>query len=58
MKRSPGRPPLNTEDPSIKVSISLPSKQFDAFCARALRDKVSVPEIIRRQLDATKSTKK
>jgi len=58
MKRTPpGRPPLDRDDPSVKVSISLPSKQFDGYCDRARREDVSVPTIIRRDL-AEKSTKK
>jgi len=50
MKRAPGRPPLDDDDPSVPVSISLPSKQFDEYSKRALREDVSVPEIIRREL--------
>jgi len=58
MKRTPpGRPPLDRTDPSVKVSISLPSKQFDHYCDRARREDVSVPTIIRRDL-AEKNTKK
>jgi hypothetical protein len=51
MKRShPGRPPLDDDDESVPVCVSLPSKQFDAYARRALREDVSVPEIIRRAL--------
>jgi hypothetical protein len=51
MKRThAGRPPLDDEDPSGHVTLTLPSKQLDAFCKRALREDVSVPEIIRRDL--------
>jgi hypothetical protein len=49
--KGPGRPPLDEADPSIKVTISLPSRQFDDFCARALREQISLPEVIRRRLD-------
>jgi len=53
MKRThPGRPPLDDADPSGHVTLTLPSKQIDAFCRRALREDVSVPEIIRRDLQA------
>jgi len=51
MKRKRGRPPLNDDDPSVKVEVSMPSKQVDAYCQRALREDVSVGEIIRRDLD-------
>jgi hypothetical protein len=57
MKRPVGRPPLDEDDPSVKVSISLPSKQYDAICARALRDHISIPEAIRRELDEKNTNK-
>lgn len=51
MKRShPGRPPIDEDDTTVEVGVSLPSKQFDAYAKRALREDVSVPEIIRREL--------
>ena len=49
MKRR-GRPPLDAGDPSVQVTIALPSKHFDAFCALARRHQVSVPEIIRQAM--------
>jgi len=49
MKRT-GRPPLDPLDPSIKVTISLPTKQFDRYCAAARRQDMSLPEVIRRAL--------
>jgi hypothetical protein len=55
-KPKPGRQPLDPEDPSVRVGVSLPGKQFDAYAKRALREDVSVPEIIRREL-LKKSTK-
>jgi hypothetical protein len=58
MKRSPGRPPLDDEDPSVSVSISMPSKQFAAFCKRARHDDESVPAIIRRDLNTANKTLK
>lgn len=51
MKRThPGRPPIDDDDHSIEVGVTLPLKQFDAYAKRALREDVSVPEIIRREL--------
>lgn len=50
MKRSPGRPPLDDEDSSTEVGVTFPTKEFDAYAKRALREDVSVPEIIRRDL--------
>jgi len=51
VKRTPGRPPLDADDPSEQVCVSLPGKQYDALDERARRDRVTVPEIIRRDLD-------
>lgn len=48
--RRKGRPPLNCDDLSVKVTISLPSKQFDVLCAEARRHDVSIPEAVRREL--------
>lgn len=44
------RPRLDAQDPSVAVSLRMPSKQLDDLCKRALRAGVSVPEIIRRDL--------
>jgi hypothetical protein len=53
-KRPTGRPPLDATDPTVRVGLSLPAKQFDALCVQAERAAVSVPEVIRRLLaDAT-----
>jgi hypothetical protein len=55
MKRThPGRPPLDDDDTSTEVGVTLPTKQFDAYAKRALHDDVSVPEIIRRDLGRPK----
>jgi len=48
MKR--GRPPLDPADRTVPVTIGLPRKQFDAYCRQALRQGVSLPEVIRRYL--------
>lgn len=52
--RRPGRPPLDDDDPSVQVCVSLPGARYDELYDRAQRDRVSVPEVIRRQLDADK----
>lgn len=48
--RRRGRPPLDTRDSSVQVGMTLPSRQYDDLCRRALREDVSVAEIIRRDL--------
>jgi hypothetical protein len=50
----PGRPPLDDADPSVPVCVTMPSKQFAKYCKRAAREDVSVPEIIRRELEKKK----
>ena len=36
------------------LTLTLPSRQYDQYCADALRAAVSVPEIVRRQLEQKK----
>jgi hypothetical protein len=48
MKR--GRPRLAPDDRLVPVSVRLPAKEYDALCAKAQREAVSVPEVIRRAL--------
>lgn len=45
-----GRPTLDQADHTVPVSISLPSRQFDALSTQAIREGVSLPEIIRRKI--------
>jgi hypothetical protein len=59
MKRThPGRPPLDDDDSSTEVGVSFPTRQFDGYAKRALRDDVSVPEIVRRELDELKARRR
>ena len=48
--RRRGRPPLDPADPAVKVTISLPTKQYDQYCADARQQDLSLPEIIRRAI--------
>jgi hypothetical protein len=50
MKRSPGRPPLDDDDESVGVHLTMPSKQYDAAFERAQQLRISVPEVLRRDL--------
>jgi len=50
MKRERGRPPLDADDPSVPVSVSLPSKQLAACEQSAKHDRLTVQEWIRRVL--------
>lgn len=59
MKRPPGRPPLDEEDPSVPLSLSLPAKQLRACEDSAKHDRLTVQEWIRRVLrHAAESNKK
>jgi hypothetical protein len=49
--RRPGRPPLDKDDEdSVSVHVRLSPREYDAAYQRAQRDRVTVPESIRRQL--------
>jgi len=55
VKKPRGRPPLDAADPSVSLTIRLPSKEFDALARRALALRQSLPAIIRQQLKVFKS---
>ena len=50
MPRRKGRRAVDPTDRSVLVTITLPGRQFDQYCAQAVQEAVSVPEIIRREL--------
>ena len=50
MKKRRGRPSIDGAGPSTHVGVTLSAAQYDAYCQQALRDGVSVPEVIRREL--------
>jgi hypothetical protein len=52
-----GRPPVEPGERSVLVTVTLPAGSYDRYCLEALRESVSVPEIIRRQLKLTKQPK-
>jgi hypothetical protein len=56
MKR-PGRPRISPHDTSVQVGLTLPAKEFDRLCKKALRLEISVAEVIRRELDRIKIRK-
>jgi len=49
-RRRVARPPIDPDDPTIKVTISLQTKLFDRYCAVARHHDLSVHEVIRRAL--------
>jgi hypothetical protein len=53
-----GRRALDDDDPSMLVGVTLPSKQYDDLAQRALREKVSVPEIVRRTMREAREVQK
>jgi hypothetical protein len=56
-KRRPGRPSVDTDAAIVRVGVTLPAKQYDALCRQALREDLSVPEVIRRELRPNKNAK-
>jgi hypothetical protein len=57
--RRPGRPPLDARGRlSVPVAVRVTLAQYDALYARAQRDRVSLPEAIRRALEAEKRSQK
>jgi len=49
----PRKRPVGGSARAVPVSISLPAKQFDAYCKQAQRESLSLPELIRRLLKKT-----
>ena len=54
MPRRRGRPPVDPAGRSVTLSITLTQQDFDRYCVQAVRAAVSVPEIIRRELENKK----
>lgn len=46
-----GRPPLADNDPSANVQLRVPGSLYDRIYAEASRERLSVPDIIRRALE-------
>jgi predicted HicB family RNase H-like nuclease len=54
-----GRPTLDPEGlPSVHLTVRLPTKHFDALCARADAARESLPQYVRRTLHANSVTRK
>ena len=48
-----GRPPLDPDDPSVKVCLSLPGKRYDALWRAATETRTTVSALIRESLAET-----
>lgn len=55
--RPPGRPPLDDDDDSVPVHVTLTARDYDAAYQRAQQAGVSVPEIIRRDMRTAQQKK-
>jgi len=53
MIRRPGRPPLDTQDPSVKLTVSVTTKKYDELYARAKAARMNLSEFVRRELRAS-----
>lgn len=49
MKRT-GRPPLDPDDRSVRVCVTMPAKRYDALYREASGGRMSVPEVIRQKI--------
>jgi hypothetical protein len=58
MRRRAGRPRLDPRDSSTPVTVTLPTKQYDALATQAIRRSLSLPEVIRRQLQKNSKTRR
>ena len=60
MKRPPGRPPLDLDDPSVKLTLTITSKHLDALCVEAKQHRQTLAEYMRALIKAgqLKSTQK
>jgi hypothetical protein len=50
MASRPGRPPLDRTAPSVPVCVRLGARQYDRLYARARQARLSIPEVVRRDL--------
>lgn len=52
-RRPGGRRPLDPDDPSVTVTVAMPSKQYDVLYALAQKQAQTVPAVIRQALEQT-----
>jgi len=57
MAKRPGRPPLDRSSKSVVVSLTLHAKAFDRVYRLARDGRLTVPEVIRRELDNSANKK-
>jgi hypothetical protein len=50
--RRPGRPPLDDTDDSVGVHVTMTGRDYDALYARAQRERVTIPELVRQAVKA------
>lgn len=53
MEKRRGRPPLDADEASVPVHLTVTARMYDDAYRRAQAARVSVPEILRRDLAAT-----
>ena len=56
--KRPGRKPIDPNGDSVYVGVTLPAEEFERLRRRAALEDCSIPEIVRRDLEAAKKTKK
>lgn len=56
MRRKPGRPPLDAADATVKLTVSVTTRKYDALYARAIAARLTLSEYVRRELRAVPSS--
>jgi len=54
VKRPPGRPRVDPTDKSVCLAVTVPAKQFDAYCEEARQRRCSLAEVVRKHLADTR----
>ena len=49
-KKRTGRPPLDPSDSTVRLTLYLPAKQFDAVYQRARDERQTMPAVVRQVL--------
>jgi hypothetical protein len=49
-RRRVGRPPIDPDDESVKLSLTIPAKRYDELCSDARRHRMTLPDLVRRLL--------
>jgi hypothetical protein len=54
MRRN-GRPRVDPDDDTANITVALPAREYDRLYAEAQQQRVSVPEVVRQKIRATRA---